>query len=76
MKQSPGNASRKKFLKWGAAALASLTAWRFLGGSGKKEKMTVKMLTQDGQLVEIDQRLLASGGKKVTIEELQHWIKK
>lgn len=76
MKQSSVSTSRKKFLTWGATILASLTALRFLGGSGQKEKNTVKMLSQDGQLVEIDERLLAQGGKKVTNNELQNWIKK
>jgi hypothetical protein len=36
----------------------------------------VKMLTQDGSLVEIDKKLLASSGKKISNEELQQWIKK
>ncbi|HTQ26846.1 MAG TPA: hypothetical protein VMI35_01900 [Puia sp.] len=39
-----------------------------------EEKKTVKMLTRDGKLVEIDQRLLASGGRKISNEELQKWI--
>lgn len=34
------------------------------------------MLTQDGQLVEIDEALLASGSKKISNTELQNWIKK
>ena len=34
------------------------------------------MLTQDGQLVEIDEELLASGSKRVSNAELQNWIKK
>lgn len=37
---------------------------------------TVKMLTQDGRLVEIDEALLTAGRKKVTDIELQNWIKK
>ncbi|HVU93575.1 MAG TPA: hypothetical protein VHE34_00045 [Puia sp.] len=37
---------------------------------------TVKMLTQDGRLVEIDKALLASGGKKVSDEELKRWVKR
>jgi len=37
---------------------------------------TVKMLTEDGRLVEIDQSLITASKKKVTNAELQHWIKK
>ena len=32
------------------------------------------MLTQDGKLVEIDKKLLASSGKKISNKELQNWI--
>ena len=39
-------------------------------------RRTVKMLTEDGKLVEIDEALLASGGKKVSNEELQRWVKR
>jgi len=37
---------------------------------------TIKMLTQDGRLVEIDEALLTASRKKVTDIELQNWIKK
>ena len=36
----------------------------------------VKMLTEDGRLVEIDGSLLASNKKKISNKELQQWIKK
>ncbi|HTR28245.1 MAG TPA: hypothetical protein VMH27_03185 [Puia sp.] len=41
----------------------------------KKARM-VKMLAEDGSLVEIDANLIKSGGKKVTDAELQRWIKR
>ncbi|MBL7728220.1 MAG: hypothetical protein JNM68_11055 [Dinghuibacter sp.] len=79
--------ARRKILVWGAALAASLSAFRFLTGSKKTtlvqrcdpspEPETVKMLTQDGQLVEIDKKLLAATpNSKITNEELQQWIKK
>lgn len=34
------------------------------------------MLTQDGKLVEIDSRLIAGSGKKISNAEMQKWIKK
>lgn len=34
------------------------------------------MLTEDGKLVEIDHQMLSGGGRKVSREELQNWIKK
>lgn len=80
MQQSPKPETRKKFLLWGIAAFSSLALFKF--SSGKKKKLpepnneTVKMLSQDGKLVEIDKKLIAAQGKKVTNEELQQWIKK
>lgn len=72
--------SRKKFLLWGSALVASFTALRFFSGKPKSTTSaagdTVKMLTQDGQLVEIDKTLLAATGKKISTEDLQQWIKK
>jgi hypothetical protein len=72
--------SRKKFLLWGTALVASFTALRFFSNKQKPAAATsgdtVKMLTQDGQLVEIDKTLLAASGKKISKEDLQQWIKK
>jgi hypothetical protein len=67
--------SRKKFLLWGAAALSSVTALRFFGGTKTKKSETVKMLAQDGTLVEVDKEHLVSIQKKITDSELQHWVK-
>ena len=68
--------SRKKFLLWSAVVLSSATVLKFISGTKKTTNNMVKMLTQDGKLVEIDQELLLSSKKKVSNEELQHWIKK
>lgn len=88
MQQTNNSESRKKFLRWGAAALATVTAFSLFGLSrkGKKvaavvnspegKKETVKMLTQDGKLVEIDKALLSASNRKITNEELQNWIKR
>ncbi len=41
------------------------------------EKKTVKMLTQDGKLVEVEVSNLASNNKqKISKEELMAWVKK
>jgi hypothetical protein len=72
--------SRKKFLLWSAAILSSLTVFKLIPGIKKKKGdragETVTMLTQDGKLVEVDKKLLASSGKKISDEELQKWVKK
>ena len=84
-KITPPNAeSRRKFV-WGLgifsafAAIAATTGLPFFtkgfAKTGSKPK-TIKMLTEDGRLVEVNQSLLTAKGKKVTNAELQHWIKK
>jgi hypothetical protein len=67
--------SRKKFLLWSAAAASSVTVFRFFGRTKKKKAETVKMLAQDGTLVEIDKEHLGAAQKKISDVELQHWIK-
>lgn len=78
MEELNKKSSRKNFFIWGAGILSSFTALRILSSSKKKESKseTVKMLTQDGRLVEIDKKMLAAGGKKITNTELQEWVKK
>ena len=80
MEQQLKNPSRKKILLWGATLLSSLAFFKitFINEKTKDEPVTetVKMLTQDGKLVEIDKKLLASSGTKVSNEDLQKWIKK
>ena len=76
MHKTSHSPSRKKFLWWGTAALAALTTFRFFGGRKKSKTETVKMLTEDGRLVEIDKKMLTNSGKKITNQELQQSIKK
>jgi hypothetical protein len=80
--------TRKKFLLWSITILGTATLLRFI--TGKKEKPvqstqiqpksdTVKMLTKDGILVEIDRKHLVAADKnndKISMDELKEWIKK
>jgi len=68
--------TRRKFLGWGLASAAVFSAFKFFKPSEKKQKETVKMLTEDGTLVEVDIASLPTSKKKVTNTELQNWIKK
>jgi hypothetical protein len=80
MEQLQKTPTRKKFLFWGASIISSLTVLKFFSGSKKKknepDNATVKMLTRDGKLVEIDKKLLTSSRNKISNEELQKWVKK
>ena len=68
--------SRKKFMIWGVGVLASLSVLKFAFTPKKKNTTTVKMLSQDGKLVEVDMSALQAKKRKVTNEELQAWVKK
>ena len=75
--------SRRKFvLGFGIVSLLSAIG---LGIGRKKaivscdpdpKKKTIKMLTQDGKLVEIDEDKLMGQRKKITDEELKSFVKK
>jgi hypothetical protein len=69
--------NRKKFLLWGAALVASISAVRFLKRKPQATK-TVKMLTRDGKLVEVNRDVISrlEKIKKISNEELQNWVKK
>jgi hypothetical protein len=81
------DSSRRKFV-WGLGVLsvfaAVAAAIRFPFSSKKdiiackpeSNRKTIKMLTEDGRLVEIDESLLTANRKKVSNDELQNWIKK
>ncbi|ASU33075.1 hypothetical protein [Mucilaginibacter xinganensis] len=81
------SASRRRFV-WKAGALtvvAAVSASLGLPFFTKKNKIspspevkcgTVRMLTQDGRLVDVDASLLTANRKKVSDSELKNWIKK
>ena len=69
------NQTRRKFISWGVISAAALAAFKFIKPSGNKPQ-TIKMLTEDGKLVEIDIASLPPQKKKITNKELQNWIKK
>jgi len=69
--------SRKKFLLWGATFLSSLTVLKFITGNKQQKNDTIKMLTQDGKLVEIDRdKLYGSKRNIITDEQLKNWVQK
>jgi hypothetical protein len=83
--QNKPNSRRKFVAGFGLLSLfAGLAATLGLTGSKKStaiackpeaKKKMIKMLTEDGKLVEIDASLIASSGKKASNHELQTWIK-
>lgn len=76
MENEKDKSSRKKFVLWGIGVLSSLTVLKFLPSATKKKKDTVKMLTQDGRLVEVDRDMITKSKGKITDAELKAWVKK
>ncbi|TAL51597.1 MAG: hypothetical protein EPN92_00420 [Chitinophagaceae bacterium] len=74
MEQQQNTSSRKKFVLWGLGIISSVTALKLLF-NGKKKKTTVKMLTEDGKLVEVDPDLIKKSGKKISNKEILTWVK-
>lgn len=72
-KSFSSNVSRKKFLFAGIslAVIASLFQWR----EKPLKKNTIKFLTQDGKLVEIDADKLPTTKRAATKSDIQYWIK-
>lgn len=70
--------SRKKFFTWTVGISSLLVIPAFLKSPGKKNKTakTVKMLTQDGKLVEIDVADIPSKKKKLKMADIHNWINK
>jgi hypothetical protein len=65
--------SRRKFIFLGLSAAAFFSIFKF--ALPAKKKNTVKMLTQDGKLVEIDKDLLAGKKEKIKDKEILTWVK-
>ena len=72
--------TRKKFIGAGITAAAFLTAFRFIMPEKNTPKAnTVRMLTQDGKLVEVEveeKNLVSDKRSKITDEELKNWVSK
>jgi len=54
--------------------MSSITAFRFLS-PGKKKSNTIKLLSEDGKLVEVDADLIKKTGKKVPAKDIHTWVK-
>jgi len=66
--------SRRNFIlkSIGVSAAIAVTGW--LGFKNKKNNGKVKMLTQDGRLVEVDKDLIHSSGNKIKDEDIHNWV--
>jgi hypothetical protein len=68
--------SRKKFLSWGAAITSLLVLPSFFKSKKKKKPQKVKMLTQDGRLVEIAIENVPAKKGKIKDADIHTWVNK
>jgi hypothetical protein len=66
---------RRKLLYWLGGALSAIILWRF-GNRETKAGKTVKMLTEDGTLVEVNAKHLTGAGRPAKPGEIQTWVKR
>lgn len=77
--------TRRKFV-WGIGVVSLFAAFasslpffskkNIISCKPDSKKRTLTMLTEDGKLVQIDESLITASRKKISDQELQHWIKK
>jgi len=70
------NPSRRKFLFAGLSLAALLATLRFTTKKRDEQKTTLKFLTQDGRLVELDASKMPVTKQAATKQDLQNWVKK
>lgn len=76
MKPSGNKLSRKNFLFWGVSVSALLSIPAFLRRRIQAKSKTVKMLTEDGKLVEVDATLLPLKKEKLALDDIRKWVHK
>jgi hypothetical protein len=76
MKADDNIIDRKKLLtRLGILSIFAFAGFRLKGKKTETAPKTVKMLTEDGKLVEVDAGLLATNRKRISNSELQNWVK-
>jgi len=76
MEKEQKKLSRKNFLSWGAGITSLLVFPSFFRSKKKKEPQKVKMLTQDGRLVEIDVENIPAQKQKIKDADVHTWVNK
>ena len=69
--------SRKKFVFWSIGVLSIFTSLGyFFRTKSKQAAKTVKMLTRDGRLVEVDVSKLSTKRKKIKDADIHTWVQR
>lgn len=68
--------SRNKFILWGTAILAGIGLIKLTRNVGNKSEGKQKYLTQDGTLVEVEDRHVEEPGVKIMTPYIKDWVKR
>lgn len=68
--------TRKSFILWGTSVIAFASLFKTKLFNKIETPGTSKFLTQDGRLVEVENKHVKKSGIKMLTTELLHWIKK
>lgn len=68
--------SRNKFILWGTALLAGIGLIKYARPSQPQSSGKQKYLTQDGTLVEVDDRHVEEPGVKIMTPYIKDWVKR
>ena len=61
---------------WVAGALSAVFFFKFIPRKATMEEKPVRMLTEDGQLVEVDISHLTGAKRKIKPDEIHTWVKR
>jgi hypothetical protein len=76
MQTEENKVSRRKLVGWlGIVSVFAMAGSALRPWKKAKPQKTVRMLTEDGQLVEVDAKLLATNRRRISDKELQSWVK-
>ena len=75
MKTNLKPSTRNQFLRFGILAMVASPFLKIFKKKKDDASEKIKMLTQDGRLVEIDKKHLSSVKNKISDNELIQWIK-
>lgn len=76
MEKNKKELSRKKFLFWGLGISSVFVLPAFLRFKKTPPPKMVKMLTQDGKLVEVDVQKISGTKTKINNKDIHNWIAK
>ncbi|ANE51953.1 hypothetical protein [Flavisolibacter tropicus] len=74
----PNMRDRRTVLYWLTGAFSALLFWKLQPRAPQKQEKEapVKMLTEDGRLVEVDMKHLQGQRRKLNTSEIQGWVKR